>query len=610
MSLTLRGPTPVLARSVRRSSGRAIATIVGFVVLLVGVCAMHGFLPGTSPPMVWTIEDSGLIKCLHDAGWAALSGHCNAVGRPLGFTFLTGLPETMLGWLISWLPGVDAWTANQILNIVLDAVALGGGYLLLRRWSVVRPVALLAPALYLVSPSLLSVNGFGTTFAGYAFLPLYVYLFLCGLDRFAEGQRRWIGAAYLGGVTLLMVFTDGYSYATALLIICMMLIWWLFRGGAALNARLAALGTFAAANLCALAAYSVYTNAPATPDVGIGAYRYLGLDPVTLFIPEATLWWPSHIGYQPPVLYPRLWGDGSNILHNYMGFAMIGIVAWFLLSRRLRRQPAGQRLEIAPLFVAGSVALFLSLGPALKIASRAVPISPSWDVPVSKTVIGLPTVFLYRFIPPFDDMRATFRWSIGFRFVLIFASAYAINVIWKSGRRQIATLLLVVSFLEVLPAPRLQIAIGRSYSRQVSMVRSQVIGEFDAMTSPGERVLMVPSNNDFLATAMAPFAHVSTYNVGGDKNYAASASGWPADVKLLVAKIGESAGQGDRIATVLQHDANAVVICFFSMYTGGTMWPAPLPNEEFFRRQAATLAQDPRFVVQQGSWMAVITKRE
>ena len=48
--------------SVRRSSGSAIATIVGFVVLLVGVCAMHGFLPGTSPPMVWTIEDSGLNK--------------------------------------------------------------------------------------------------------------------------------------------------------------------------------------------------------------------------------------------------------------------------------------------------------------------------------------------------------------------------------------------------------------------------------------------------------------------------------------------------------------------------------------------------------------------
>ena len=48
-----------------------------------------------------------------------------------------------------------------------------------------------------------------------------------------------------------------------------------------------------------------------------------------------------------------------------------------------------------------------------------------------------------------------------------------------------------------------------------------------------------------------------------------------------MAKIGESAGQGDRIATVLQHDANAVVICFFSMYTGGTMWPRPCPMRNF-----------------------------
>ena len=285
-----------------------------------------------------------------------------------------------------------------------------------------------------------------------------------------EGQRRWIGAAYLGGVTLLMVFTDGYSYATALLIICMMLIWWLFRGGAALNARLAALAKpFAAANLCAQAADSAYTLRPCHSG---RRYRRISAscawNPATLFIPEATLWWPSHIGYQPPVLYPRLWGDGSNIRHNYMGFAMIGIVAWFLLSRRLRRQPAGQRLEIAPLFVAGSVALFLSLGPRgqrspagqFRSLHRGTcrSVRPSSDCPRC-SCIGLSRHSM--------TCAATFRWSIGFRFVLIFASAYAINVIWKSGRRQIATLLLVVSFLEALPAPRLQIAIGRSYSRQV-----------------------------------------------------------------------------------------------------------------------------------------------
>ena len=93
----------------------------------------------------------------------------------------------------------------------------------------------------------------------------------------------------------------------------------------------------------------------------------------------------------------------------------------------------------------------------------------------------------------------------------------------------------------------------------------------------------------------------------------ASASGWPADVKLLVAKIGESAGQGDRIATVLgRHHANAVVICFFSMYTGGTdAGRAPAQSQGFFREAgAATLAPDPRFRRAQGWRMAVITKRE
>ena len=188
-----------------------------------------------------------------------------------------------------------------------------------------------------------------------------------------------------------------------------------------------------------------------------------------------------------------------------MGFAMIGIVAWFLLFRRLRRQPAGQRLEIAPLFVAGSAALFLSLAPGQDRQPGSSDLSIV-DVPVNKTVIGLPTVFLYRFIPPFDDMRGNLPVVNRLPLRLDLRQRLRDQRNLEVGAQTDRNTAVSRSFLEVLPAPRLQIAIGRSYSRQVSMVRSQVIGEFDAMTSPGERVLMVPSNNDFLATAMAPFA--------------------------------------------------------------------------------------------------------
>jgi hypothetical protein len=529
------------------------------------------------------------------------------VGLPFGMTYLLGMPETMLGWLISWLPGVDAWAAHQILAALLDAVALGGGYLLLRRWSVPRVIALVAPAVYLVSPSLLGINGFSFTFTGYTFLPLYLYLFLCGIDRFAPGRRRWPGVAYLGGLAFLMVFTDGYSYATGLLLIGCVLIWWLIRDGTSRTAKIAAVATFAAANLLAVGAYSAYINASSSPVIGIGGYRFLGLDPVTLLIPQSRLIWLSYVGYHPPKL--NLWGDGSNTHYNYMGFVMLGIVGWLVLSRRLRRQPDSQRHELFPLLVAGLLALILSLGPALKLNSHPSPISPVWNLPRSKTVTELPTTLLYRFIPPFDSMRATFRWSIGFRFVLIFAAAYALSLIWKSGRRGVATVLLVLATVELLPSVGIQLKALRTYAKHVALARSQALGEFDRLTTPGDRMLLLPASNDFLALPMATSARVSIYNAAGDKNYYAASAHWPTDVRAAVNGMFNPAGQGDRIAAVLHNDADAVAICYVNLHSGGITWPALDTRQAHLRQQVAALAGDQRFTIRQGTLMAVIRLR-
>ena len=483
MSLTLRARAPAILARVPSSVLQAAATTAGFLVLLVGVLAMHGFLPGLSQPMVQTIVDAGDIQCLHNAGWHALTARCDTVGLPNGLRFVLGMPETMVGWAISWLPGVDAWDAHQILNAALDALALTGGYLLLRRWTVPRPIALVAPAVYLVTPSLLGINGFGYTFNGYTFLPLYVYLFLCGIDRYADGQRRWIGAGYLTGLTFLMVFTDGYSYATGLVLVGCVLIWWLLRDDASRRAKALALATFITANILAVAAYSAYLDSSSRPIVGIGAFRLLGLDPVTLFVPQRGLIWPRYMAYHPGRW--QLWGDGSNFMYNYMGYVMLAIVAGLLISRRLRRQPTSEQRELVPLLVASVIALILSFGPALEFNSHSVPVTPSYNVPVSKTVIGLPTAFLYRHVPPFNDMRATFRWSIGFRFILVFAAAYALALLWKSGRRGIAALLLLVACIEVLPAPGGILTAHQAAAKRVASVRADVVREFDDLTDAG-----------------------------------------------------------------------------------------------------------------------------
>jgi hypothetical protein len=582
------------------------ATVAGFVVLLVGVLAMHGFLWGQSQPMLQTILDAGAIKCLHDQGLGALAAHCNAVGQPVGLTLVTGLPQTMLGWALSWVPGVDPWAAHQILNAILDAVALAGGYLLLRRWSVVRPIALLAAAVYLVSPSLLGLDGFLYTFTGYTFLPLYVLLFLKGIDGFERDGSPRAGAAWLTGVAFLMVFTDGYSYVTALVLIGCVLLWWLVanRGTSGARKTLAA-GVFALANLVAVAAYTAYVNVP-TEHYDLGRFRLLGLDVVTLFVPQQTLLWPSHVGYTAPTLH--LWGDGGNYLHNYMGYGMLAIVAWLLVGNRLRGRPRSHRRELMALFVGALIALFLSFGPALKFDAHSYDPTAT-EMPLGKTVVGLPTSLIYGHLQPFTTMRAAFRFSVAFRFFLVFGAAYAMSVVWRSGRRGLAIVLMLVASIEVLPAPRLYYDMWRAQARKVSAVRADVLPEFDTLTHRGERILLLPASNDFLVNAMAPFAGVSTYNVGIDKSYYASSAKWPTDVQAAIAGIMNPADQGERIAAVLHHDADAVVICYFDMHTGGTTWPAPAPNVAYLHQQAAALSHDPRFVTRQGKLMTVVRLR-
>lgn len=614
-SLLRRETVPVVIDRVReRVSNRThdetvmAATAAGFVILLVGVLAMHGFLWGQSQPMLQTILDAGAIKCLHDQGFGALGAHCNAVGQPIGLTFITGMPETMLGWLLSWVPGIDAWAAHQLLNVILDAVALAGGYLLLRRWSVVRPIALLAAAVYLVSPSLISVYGFQYTFTGYTFLPLYTLLFLKGLDGFSGDGLPARGIGYLAGVTFLMTFTDGYSYATALLLLGVTLVWWVLGARTISRGRkLSAVLTFAASNALAVALYSAYVNVPPQQHFTMGQYRNYSLDVVTLFIPISRLVWPSNIGYHPPSLV--FWGDGGNFLHNYMGFGMIALVIWLFSSRRFRSEPASRRRELVPLFVGALLALLFSLGPALRIDSRTSAMTPGLDMPLGKAFVGLPTSFLYAHVPPFTTMRAAFRWSIGFRFVLIFAAAYATTLVWRSGRRVLAAVLILLAALEIAPPPRFELRVARTYAHGVSSARRELLPEFDALTKRGERVLIVPSANDFLANALAPFAHVKTYNAGIDKNYAAARAAWPSAVLTAADGIYQSAGQGERIASVLQHDADAVVISYVDLQMGGTTWPAPAPNVSYLRQQAAALSHDPRFVTRQGKLMTVVRLR-
>jgi hypothetical protein len=576
----------------------------GFAITLSLVLAIHGFWWGESEPIVQTIVDAGSIQCLHNQGLHILTATCHSIGQPLGFTFLLGMPEVIFGTALSWVPGIDAWTAHQLLNVLLDTAALTGGYLLLRRWNVIRPFALIAAATYLITPSLLGLNGYGYTFTGYTFLPLYYLLFLHSLDAFTA-NRPVKAAAILTGTIWLMIFTDGYSYATGLMIITLSGLWWAWRSPTATTrAKLLAATTYALANATGYLAYTAYINASAKPAVGLGAFRLLGLDPITLFIPQKGLYWPRLVGYVPPTLH--LWGNTSNISYNYLGYTMLGLVIWMFAARALRGEGRENRREIVGLAVGGLACLLLSLGPALKLNSHPIPVTPDYNVPTSATVLGLPTTFLYAHVPPFSSMRATFRWSIGLRFFVVFAAAVALSLLWRRGRRILATALLVLAVLEVAPVPLDLIHAGERTGTALKTIRTTAVAEFTQDVKPGERVVMVPSTNDFLSLVLTPFAHVNSYNAAGDKNLAAIKAHWPASVQALARHFPAVQGVNDQVAAVLAGDADVVVISYVDLMFSGLRHLAMNKSLPALQSAVAQLSVDPRFVVNEGKYFATV----
>jgi hypothetical protein len=582
------------------------ALLAGFAVALVIVLRVQGYWWGESQPMVQTIVDAGSIQCLHNQGLHILSATCHSVGQPLGFTFLLGMPEVIFGTALSWVPGIDAWTAHQFLNVLLDTAALTGGYLLLRRWNVIRPFALIAAATYLITPSLLGLNGFGYTFTGYTFLPLYYLLFLHSLDAFTA-NRPLKAAAILTPTIWLMVFTDGYSYATALMVFTLSGLWWAWRSPTATTrAKLLAAATYALANATGYLAYTAYITSPSSPSQGLNQFRFYAADAATLFIPIRRLTWPAWVGYTPPAL-TNLYGDGGNNLFNYMGLVMLGILAWFVLTRQMRKRPLAERIEIVPVFLASLVALYLSFGPGLKFYSTVAPHVAPGVVPASGIRMTLPlTGFLDLHVPPFRDMRSDWRWTILFRLVLVFGCAYILSLLWRRGKRAVAAVLMVLAVLDVTPDVRLQTHVARDNAASISNMRKQLLPEFEAMTHHGERVLMAPSVNDFLAITLAPFAKVQTYNAGGDKNHLGSLLSWPAPVRKAAAGVYQPTGAADRILAVLNGYADVFVISYADLHVGGTMWPATNPNVATLHAVVDQLKTDPRFVVQDGTWLATV----
>ena len=558
---------------------------------------------------------------------------CHAVGYPVGAPLLTGLPQIYVGWLLSYVPGVDVWAANSVSLAFYDSLAMFGCFVLLRRWGAGRWIAVLASTLYLTSISTLFLNGFAYTFTGYILLPFYLAAGIFLMDAFSRGAR-WRPVTGMIILALLMVFTDGYSFFGAALVLCVTAFLRLMATRFSSPGAWWAMGTLVASIGSSAVLYTIYVPGSAYEQgtTGLGVFRYLGLDVATLVIPVDSSWYPGLLGIDDT--RPPLWGDGSNISSNYVGFSVLALALWLVVVGR-RGLTRTSKVEVGALLIAGVAALVLSFGPALKVYEVARQISPPWEVPASMTTLPLPTSWLYENVPGFTEMRATYRWFLVTRFATIVAACLALGLIsrarvvrgqqspstmdppasriqskklqsssrgWRSAGTALVAIVLVFESSANVPQ---QLLVSKNATLKVDYIRNGIVADARGLLRDDERVLFLPTENDRLADVVIPIAKAVSYNTGGDKNYGLARAAWPASIEEAAVAYGTK-NENRRYCEALKGDVHAIVLPYISLNYGALITGDRSTEDRAMKKHALAIAGDDRFTADSGKWMTVL----
>lgn len=586
--------------------GRIPAAATLTAVLFCLVLLMHGALPGlvNDPSIGYLVE--GSMTCLKQMGFQAITARCNTLGEPFGYPFLSAGPFIALGAVLMYLPGVGSGGAHMLAWAIFLALAMGSGFVLMRRLGAGSLVALVTSFLYLVTPTVVGMRGFLGTSVGYVLLPGYVLADLYAIEAAEKQSNKRLGIVFVGYslVKILAAFMDGYSFVASSVVSALLWLGWVIRSRSVPQIRrFAGPGMLVGASLLAYVTYSAYVPAGLVGGEPIQVFRSMGLDLVTLVAPSRYIWPAAALDYD--VSFARLWGDGTNLAYNYVGFGCLILAAACLWLRR-------RDGRVVALAVAGLLALVLSFGPALKVAvdrgpAEAVPSYETYLMPQGLAP-EMPWSSLFTLVPGLNSMRASYRWFGITRLVLVLLAGLSVALLVKSGGRTRVLVLCLAAAAVVEMAPNAPLLVHQHRTGRAAMeaVTREVGHVLRDNTREGERVFFLNydgEHNDWLAHYLAPLAGLRAYNAGGDKNALLAANHWPDEIKAMA---GFDVGPDDVMAGFEAGNTDVVIAPYFHLRRSTYQWP-PSPAEQDEARLAFTaLLDDPRFEVSEHRRLAII----
>jgi hypothetical protein len=588
----------VVAPVVRRRLllGAAYLAVVGVLGFLYGV------LPGgrRSLPLSTVSLIEGWVECLRDG-----LQPCTYVGYPLGVNLSLSRSVVMGAYLLNSL-GMSVPAALNLLALACIAVGVAALWLLVLRLTSSHPPAVLAVAVYFVSPLVINHAGLVTLFTGFAFLPVPV-----ALTYFAVTATRPLAAIALSVATfataLVLIYADPYPYVIAA--VCGACL------GVAAAVRGIRLRSWAAVGLAAgvLAAIALpaFVYRALQGDTGLEVemppefYRAMGADVATMFLPTQDVLIGDLIGgpfdrWNPHEFY----GNHTHLRAVFLGGVLLvtALAGLVILFRQRQR-----RWFAVGLATAAAICLVVGLGPSLKIADRAdrpTFVDPTQELddylmPAELAQFTFPWSGIYE-VQPFASMRATYRWHAGVRLA---AGVFAGVAIAAAGRRRRLLAVGLAGLLVVESVPHLLLQhrqVASDQYEQIQEFNDDVSTAFGGHLDAGERVLFLPATNDYLIPVIAARYDVFAYNIAFDKEIERIRPQQPAAIVEAEVAHGEGALTSAQVCSLLGEDlVDAVVFTEFDPRWNSYRWPPSDRARLFLRRryQNVGVEDDPAFTV-------------
>lgn len=130
----------------------------------------------------------------------------------------------------------------------------------------------------------------------------------------------------------------------------------------------------------------------------------------------------------------------------------------------------------------------------------------------------------------------------------------------------------MIAVTETLPSNSdFRVEQGRVAYSMLDQFHQDVVVPMKTHLQVGDRVLFVPSINDYMANYISPMVGVRSYNVGGDKDLAHARSSWPGSV---LAAVTSKQLTEDHIKDIIETGVvDKVVFTFFSLRWDSYNWP-------------------------------------